>query len=98
MTVPEFLSHLGSLFNLCAVYYVIQLIRCAMASFVITAAVLLLRRTLFKNCIFLKAALWSLCFPALFATVFLQGMCGCAGCIWAVYGYRFSCFAKNEKS
>ncbi len=43
MTVPEFLSHLGSLFNLCAVYYVIQLIRCAMASFVITAAVLLLR-------------------------------------------------------
>ena len=67
MTVPEFLSHLGSLFNLCAVYYVIQLIRCAMASFVITAAVLLLRRTLFKNCIFLKAALWSLCFPALFA-------------------------------
>lgn len=66
MTVPEFFSSLGSFFNLFAVYYVIQLLRCVMVSVIVAVAVFVLRATLFKHSIFLKAALWSLFFPVLF--------------------------------
>lgn len=63
MTVQGFW---GSFFNLCAIYYTIQLIRCALISFVVFAFVFLLRKTLLKNKIFLKGALWSLFIPVLF--------------------------------
>lgn len=56
-----------SFLNLCAVFYVIQLIRCAMISLVVFAVVFLLRKTLLKNRVFLKGALWSLFVPVLFA-------------------------------
>lgn len=63
MKVWEFLD---SFFNLCAIYYVIQLIRCVLISFAVFAFVVLLRKTLLKNKIFLKGALWSLFIPVLF--------------------------------
>lgn len=56
----------GSFFNICAAYYVIQLVRCVLLSFVVFALVLTLRRTALKNKVFLKGALWSLFIPVLF--------------------------------
>ncbi|MDE7311894.1 MAG: M56 family metallopeptidase [Eubacterium sp.] len=67
MTALEFCSRLGSFFNLCAIYYVVQLVRCAMVSVAVAAVVFLLRRTLFQNTVFIKGALWSLFLPCLFA-------------------------------
>lgn len=55
-----------SFFNLCAVYYVIQLVRCVLFSFVVFACVSVLRKTALKNKVFLKGALWSLFIPVLF--------------------------------
>ena len=55
-----------SFFNLCAVYYVIQLVRCVLISFVVFTFVFLLRKTLLKNKVFLKGALWLLFLPVLF--------------------------------
>ena len=55
-----------SLINLCAVYYVIQLVRCVMISFAVFAFVFLLRKTFLKNRVFLKGMLWSLFIPVLF--------------------------------
>lgn len=56
-----------SFFDLCVVYYVIQLVRCALISFAVSAVVFLLRKTLLKNRVFLKGALWCLFIPVLFA-------------------------------
>lgn len=64
--MPELLDKGISLLNLCAVYYVIQLIRCAIVSLVVFAIVFLLRKALMKNSVFLKGALWSLFVPVLF--------------------------------
>ena len=55
-----------SFLNLCAVLYVIQLIRCVLISFPAAALVFLMRKTLLKNRVFLKGALWSLFLPVLF--------------------------------
>lgn len=55
-----------SFINLCAVYYVIQFIRCVMVSFAVSGVILFLRNTLLKNRVFLKSALWSLLLPVLF--------------------------------
>ena len=52
--------------NSCAVYYVVQLVRCVLLSFVVFACVLILRKTALKNKVFLKGALWSLFIPVLF--------------------------------
>lgn len=59
MKIPEFL-------NLCAVYYTIQLVRCGLISFIVSAIIFLLRKTLFKHTVFLKGALWCLLIPVLF--------------------------------
>ncbi len=67
MTVWEFGENVISFFNLSSVYYVIQLLKCVQISFVVFAIVFLLRRTLAKNRVFLKGALWSLFIPVLFA-------------------------------
>ena len=66
MTVWEFGENVISFFNLCSVYYVIQLLKCVQISFVVFAIVFLLRRTLAKNRVFLKGAVWSLFIPVLF--------------------------------
>ncbi len=66
MTVEEFLNSGIQLFNFCAVYYVIQLVRCVIFSFVVFAFVVLMRKTVLKNSVFLKGALWSLFLPVLF--------------------------------
>ena len=55
-----------SFINLCAVYYVIQLVRCVLISFAAAGVILFLRSTLLKNRVFLKSALWSLLLPVLF--------------------------------
>lgn len=52
--------------NACAVYYVVQLVRCVLLSFVVFAFVFALRKTVLKNRVFLKGALWSLFIPVLF--------------------------------
>ncbi len=66
MTVREFWNIRIHFFNLCAAYYVIQLVRCVLLSFVVFAFVFILRKTALKNKIFLKGALWSLFIPVLF--------------------------------
>lgn len=66
MTVEEFVNSGIQLFNFCAVYYVIQLVRCVLFSFVVFAFVVLMRKTVLKNSVFLKGALWSLFLPVLF--------------------------------
>ena len=66
MTVEEFVNSGIQLFNFCAVYYVIQLVRCVIFSFVVFAFVVLMRKMVLKNSVFLKGALWSLFLPVLF--------------------------------
>lgn len=66
MTAQEFWNSGIQFFNLCAVYYVVQLLRCVLLSFVVFAVVFTLRKTALKNKVFLKGALWSLFIPVLF--------------------------------
>lgn len=67
MMVREIWNSGISFLNFAAVYYVIQLLKCVQISFVIYAFVFLLRKTLLKNKVFLKGALWSMFIPVLFA-------------------------------
>lgn len=66
MMIQEFWNNCISFLNFCSVYYVIQLVRCVLISFVIFVFVFLLRKTFLKNRVFLKGALWSLFIPVLF--------------------------------
>lgn len=66
MTVQEFWNSGIQLFNLCAVYYVVQIVRCVQISFIVFALIFTLRKTILKNKVFLKGALWSLFIPVLF--------------------------------
>ncbi|MBD5479148.1 MAG: M56 family metallopeptidase [Lachnospiraceae bacterium] len=66
MTAQEFWNIRIRFLNLCAVYYVVQLIRCVLFSFIIFALILILRKTVLKNKVFFKGALWSLFVPVLF--------------------------------
>lgn len=67
MILREVLDGVIQFVNFCAVYYVIQLVRCAMISTAVFAIVFLLRKTLAKDRVFLKGLLWSLFIPVLFA-------------------------------
>lgn len=66
MTIQEFWNSGISFLNLCAVYYVIQFLKCVQISFMVFALVFFLRKTLLKNKVFLKGILWSLFIPVLF--------------------------------
>ncbi len=66
MTVQEFWNSEIRFFNICSVYYVVQLVRCVLLSFVVFAFVFTLWKTALKNRVFLKGALWSLFIPVLF--------------------------------
>ncbi|MDE6024317.1 MAG: M56 family metallopeptidase [Lachnospiraceae bacterium] len=66
MTVQEFWERGIGVLNICTVYYVVQLVRCVLLSFVVFAFVFTLRKTALKNKVFLKGALWSLFIPVLF--------------------------------
>lgn len=66
MTAQLFWDSGIQFFNSCSVYYVVQLVRCVMLSFVVLAFVFILRKTALKNRVFLKGALWSLFIPVLF--------------------------------
>lgn len=67
MTMREWAERMTELLDFCSLYYAIQLVRCALVSFAVFAVVFLLRKTLLKNRVFLKGALWSLFVPVLFA-------------------------------
>lgn len=67
MTVQEFWNSGISFLNLCAVYYVTQILKCIQISFIVFVFVYFLRKTLLKNRVFLKGMLWSLFIPVLFA-------------------------------
>ncbi len=64
--MQEFWDRGISFINLCVIYYTMQLIRCAMLSLLVFAFVFLMRKTLLKNKVFLKGALWILFVPVLF--------------------------------
>ena len=66
MTVTEIWNNGIQFFDLCTVYYAVQLVRCVLLSFVAFACVFTLRKTPLKNRVFLKGALWSLFIPVLF--------------------------------
>lgn len=66
MMAQEFISKGIQLLHMCAGYYGMQLIRCALVSLAVFAVICFLRRTFCKNYVFLKGALWSLFFPVLF--------------------------------
>lgn len=66
MTIQEFWNSGISFLNLCAVYYVTQLLKCVQISLLVFTLVFLLRKTLLKNRVFLKGILWSLFIPVLF--------------------------------
>lgn len=66
MTVQEFWDSGIGLLNVCTLYYVIQLLRCVLLSFPVCAIVFTLRKTVLKNRVFLKGAVWSLFIPVLF--------------------------------
>lgn len=66
MTAQIFCNSGIQFFNSCSVYYVVQLVRCVLLSFVVLAFVFILRKTVLKNRVFLKGALWSLFIPVLF--------------------------------
>lgn len=53
MTVQELWNSALSFLNLCAVYYVIQILKCVQISFAVSAFVYFLRKTLLKNSVFL---------------------------------------------
>lgn len=64
--VQEFVNSAVQFLNISAVYYVIQLVRCVLLSFAVFVFVFTLRKTILKNKVFLKGALWSLFIPGLF--------------------------------
>lgn len=66
MTVQELWDRGIDFLNLCAFYYTVQLVRCVVLSFAVFAVVIILRRTLLKDKVFLKGALWALFIPVLF--------------------------------
>lgn len=64
--IQEIWNNCIGLFNFCAVYYVIQLVRCVLISFLVFTVVFFLRKILLKHSIFLKGAVWSLFLLVLF--------------------------------
>ena len=64
--MSKFLNQILQIFDFCTVYYVVQLVRCVLFSLIVSAVVLPLRKTLLKNNVFVKGALWSLFIPVLF--------------------------------
>lgn len=66
MTLQELGRYAGSFFDFAVVYYVMQLVRCALISYAVLAFVCVLRKTILKNSLFLKGVLWSLFLPVPF--------------------------------
>ena len=52
--------------NFCVFYYTVELVRCMLLSFGVFATVIFLRKTVLKNSVFLKGAVWALFIPVLF--------------------------------
>lgn len=53
--------------NFCILYYAILLVRCALVSVAVFAIVITLRKTILRNSVFPKGAVWALLIPVLFA-------------------------------
>lgn len=58
---------LGLDINFCIFYYVVLLVRCALVSYGVFVVVVILRKTILKNNVFLKGTVWALFIPVLFA-------------------------------
>lgn len=85
MTWQMYLVNAGKFLNVCAVYWVIQLGRCALFSFLLLPLVLLLRKNLPENRVFLRGAVWSslLILPFLGKLrLFYETRIGVRGMIW----------------
>lgn len=67
MTVQAFGDKAIQVLNFCAFYYATLLIRCALVSAAAFAVMAALRKTVLKNKVFLKGAIWALFIPVLFA-------------------------------
>lgn len=67
MTLQEFYHGFSQLLRFGAVYYTRQFLRCVMLSFAVFALAMLARKTIWKDNAFLKAGLWGLFLPLLFA-------------------------------
>lgn len=67
MTVQEFGDTAMRILNFCVFYYAVLLVRCALVSVAAFAIVLALRKTILKNRVFLKGAIWVLFILVLFA-------------------------------
>lgn len=66
MTLQEVLGKGMQFLNICAIYYGMQLMRCALISLGVSAGICVLRKTVLRDSVFLKGALWSLFIPVLF--------------------------------
>lgn len=66
MTVQEFLGGCMQILSFSVVYYSVQIMRCVLFSFPVLGTVMILRKTVFKNAVFLKGMLWSLFIPLMF--------------------------------
>lgn len=67
MSIQEFVYSFFQLLNISTVYYILQIVRCALISYFVFAFVWFMRKTVLANKVFLKGALWSLFLPVLFA-------------------------------
>ena len=96
------LHELISFVDFCTVYFMVLLGRCAIISFPLLGIVLLMRRTVLKNSIFAKGAIWAVFLPVLFLGklsvyyefqyrfIFLPMICWqsfCSGYWFVCYGY-----------
>lgn len=66
MTVQNFFSNIYGISCMFAVYYVLQLGRCAMLSLPVLGLILMLRKTVLRNSAFIKGAVWGFMLPVLF--------------------------------
>ncbi len=85
MTWQMYLINTGKFLNACVVYWVIQLGRCVLFSFLLLPLILLIRKTLLKNCVFLKGLVWSILLILPFLgklRLFYESRIGVRGMIW----------------
>ena len=66
MTVQNFFNDIYGISCMFAVYYVLQLGRCAMLSLPVLVLILMLRKTVLRKSVFIKGAVWGFILPVLF--------------------------------
>lgn len=85
MTWQMYLINTGKFLNVCVVYWVIQLGRCVLFSFLLLPLILLVRKVLPRNFVFLRGLVWSILFVLPFLgrlRLFYETKIGVRGMIW----------------